>query len=358
MRVLCLTRYERLGSSSRVRFYQYLPYLRRQGVDIVTAPFFTDEYVRDLYSGRRASFRKMLGAYFRRLSNLMSNRRFDLLWVEKELFPWLPAWFENSFHRSKIPYVVDYDDAVFHRYDMHPSRMVRALLRQKIDQVMRHAGLVIAGNDYIASRAVKAGARKVEQLPSVVDVDQYAITEPGLDPVFRIGWIGSPVTAPYLDDLREVLATLSQESTVKLVLIGAGTVQPFDNVPVEALPWSEEIELRMSQKFDVGIMPLLDGPFERGKCGYKLIQYMASALPMVASPVAVNRQIVASEVNGYLAYSSVDWLAALRMLRDNVQKRKMMGQAGRRKAEQMYNLQVTAPRLFHLLSSLTNPRTS
>ena len=358
MRVLCLTRYERLGSSSRVRFYQYLPYLRKQGLELVTAPFFTDEYVRNLYSGRRASLKKVLGAYLQRLSVLRREKRFDLLWVEKELFPWLPAGIENLFQGSKIPYVVDYDDAVFHRYDMHPSAFVRTFLGHKIDRVMRRADLVIAGNDYIANRAVKAGARKVEQLPSVVDVDQYAITEPGLDPVFRIGWIGSPVTAPYLDDLREVLATLSQESTVKLVLIGAGTVQPFDNVPGEALPWSEEIELRMSQKFDVGIMPLLDGPFERGKCGYKLIQYMASALPVIASPVGVNRRIVEPEVNGYLAHSSADWLEALRTLRDDVQKRKAMGQAGRRKAEQMYNLQVTAPRLFHLLSNLTNPRTS
>ncbi|HEY3477186.1 MAG TPA: hypothetical protein VGK56_21400, partial [Anaerolineales bacterium] len=176
MQVLLLTRYERLGSSSRVRFYQYLPYLRKHGLEFVTAPFFTDEYVRDLYSGRRASFRKMLGAYLRRLSILMSSRKFDLLWVEKELFPWLPAEVENLFHVSKIPYAVDYDDAVFHRYDMHPSGMVRTLLGHKIDGVMRHAGLVIAGNDYIANRAVRAGARNVEQLPSVVDVDQYTIT--------------------------------------------------------------------------------------------------------------------------------------------------------------------------------------
>ncbi|HEY3475590.1 MAG TPA: glycosyltransferase, partial [Anaerolineales bacterium] len=180
----------------------------------------------------------------------------------------------------------------------------------------------------------------------------------GQDPVFRIGWIGSPVTARYLDGIREVLVTLSQESRVKLILIGAGSVQPFANVPVEADPWSEDIELRMSQKFDVGIMPLVDGPVERGKCGYKLIQYMASALPVVASPVGVNHEIVEPEVNGYLAHSSADWLAALRTLRDEIEKRKMMGQAGRRKAEQMYNLRVTAPRLLHLLSDLMKPSIS
>jgi glycosyltransferase involved in cell wall biosynthesis len=357
MQVLMLTRYERLGSSSRVRFYQYLPYLREQGLEIVAAPFFTDEYVRTLYSGRRASLTNVLGAYLRRLSNLMRGRKFDLLWVEKELFPWLPAGFEDLFHLSGIPYAVDYDDAVFHRYDLHPSSLVRALLGRKIDRVMRHAALVIAGNDYLAERAVNAGARQVEVLPSVVDVSQYVVTAPGPQPALRIGWIGSPVTAPYLDGIRGVLATLGQQSSVTLTLIGAGSVQPFANISVEALPWSEDIELRMSQKFDVGIMPLLDGPFERGKCGYKLIQYMGSALPVIASPVGVNRQIVEPEVNGYLARSAADWLSALRALRDDAQKRKMMGQAGRRKAEQMYNLQVTAPRLLHLLSGLSRPRT-
>lgn len=352
MQVLLLTRYERLGSSSRVRFYQYLPHLTAHGMEIVTAPFFTDEYVRNLYSGQRASLKGVLQAYLERLSVLTRSTSFDLLWVEKELFPWIPAVFETLFHRFKIPYAVDYDDAVFHRYDMHAAFLVRALLRHKIDSVMRDAALVIAGNEYIAARAIKAGARKVEQLPSVVDVSQYAITEPRSGPVFRIGWIGSPVTAPYLDLVRGVVGKLSQEFAVHLTLIGSGNVQPFSDVPMEILPWSEDVERRMSENFDVGIMPLVDGPFERGKCGYKLIQYMASALPVIASPVGVNQEIVEPEVNGYLAASPTDWLVALRELQGTAEKRKLMGQAGRRKAEQMYNLQITAPRLLTLLSSL------
>ena len=353
MRVLLLTRYERLGSSSRVRFYQYLSYLEEQGMTVVTAPFFDDEYVRTLYAGRRASLGSVARAYLRRLSILLRSRSFDLLWVEKELFPWLPAWFESFLSVSKIPYVVDYDDAVFHRYDIHRSRLVRALLGHKIDRVMQRAALVIAGNDYLAERAARAGARRVEQLPSVVDVSHYLLAEVSPSPTFRIGWIGSPVTAPYLDQVRETLDALSRESDVHVTLIGAGKLQPFTGVRTETRPWSEDIELRMSQLFDVGIMPLVDGPFERGKCGYKLIQYMASGLPVVASPVGVNRQIVEPQLNGYLANSSTDWLTALQALRNHPQKRKVMGQAGRRKAEQMYNLQVTAPRLFNLLSSLT-----
>ena len=355
MRILALTRYERLGSSSRVRFYQYFPYLEAQGLEIVTAPFFDDEYVRNLYSGQRASTATVLQAYLKRLSVLLRSASFDLLWIEKELLPWIPAWLEDLFHSRKIPYVVDYDDAVFHRYDMHGSTLVRALLGRKIDGVMRHAGLVIAGNQYLAERATSAGALRVEFLPSVVDVSQYALTEPSKGHDFRLGWIGSPVTAPYLDLVGEAVSKLHHESPVKIILIGAGNVQPFPGVLAEVLPWSEPIELTLGQQFDVGIMPLVDGPFERGKCGYKLIQYMASGLPVVASPVGVNQEIVEPQVNGYLATSSEEWLAALRELRASAQIRKTMGQAGRRKAEQKYNLQGTAPQLLSLLSSLTKP---
>ena len=353
MRVLLLTRYERLGSSSRVRFFQYIPYLTTHGMEIVPAPFFNDDYVRNLYAGHQISLKTVLSAYLKRLSALAGSTSFDLLWIEKELFPWMPAWFETLFHILNIPYIVDYDDAIFHRYDRHGSLLVRALLGRKIDSIMRQASMVIAGNEYLAERAVKAGSKNVEYLPSVVDVSQYMMTEPISNSIFRIGWIGAPITALYLDLMRDAIELLSQESKVHLVLIGAGRIQPFPNVSMEILPWSEDIERGLSQKFDVGIMPLVDGLFERGKCGYKLIQYMASSLPVVASPVGVNQQIVEPRVNGYLAASSQEWFTALRDLRDDIQKRKMMGQAGRQKAEQMYNLQVTAPKLLTLLSSLT-----
>jgi glycosyltransferase involved in cell wall biosynthesis len=319
---------------------------------MVNAPFFEDAYVSNVYAGRRTSFWAVLQAYLKRLSVLTQATSFDLLWVEKELLPWLPAIFETLLQKLHARYVVDYDDAVFHRYEMHPNFLIRTLLKHKIDHVMHHASLVIAGNEYLADRAIKAGAGNVEYLPSVVDVSQYEIKESSSDSPFRIGWIGSPVTAPYLALIQEAISELSRELNVELVLIGAGHFQPFPPIPTRVLPWSEDIERRLSQEFDVGIMPLVDGPFERGKCGYKLIQYMASALPVIASPVGVNQQIVEPLVNGYLAHTSTDWLTALRELRDDVQKRKMMGQRGRQKAEQMYNLQVTAPKLLSLLSGL------
>lgn len=351
MRVLALTRYESLGSSSRVRFYQYVPYLESRGVEIVTSPLLDNNYVRGLYSGTKTPLRSILFAYAKRLNTLLLKGSFDLLWVEKELLPWFPSLFEAFCRASHPPYVVDYDDAVFHRYDMHSRFFVRALLGKKIDHVMRNAGLVIVGNDYLGDRALKAGARRVEYLPSVVDVGQYHTKLHRNVSTFHIGWIGSPLTARYLNLIREVIHQLNQESNIHMVLMGAGSQSPYPHVPTEILPWSEETESLLSHKIDVGIMPLVDEPFERGKCGYKLVQYMAGGIPVVASPIGVNRQMVEPGINGYLANSTDDWLHALRSIRDNLELRAAMGKAGHQKAKKLYNLEVTAPRLLTFLSA-------
>lgn len=346
MNILALPRYQRLGPSSRVRFYQYYPALRAQGFDIQDAPFFSDNYVRRLYAKQPVQMGEVISAYLRRLSTLLRTRDFDLLWLEKEFLPWIPAPLETLLARQ--PYVVDYDDAVFHRYDLHRSGLVRRVLGRKIDRVMRNAALVVAGNEYLADRARAAGAKRVEILPSVVDADLYA-PAPARASGFAVGWIGSPVTAPYLEQVRAALEMLTSSGQATVSLIGAGDAIKWDNAHVHILPWREESEIQHIQNFDVGIMPLLDEPFERGKCGYKLIQYMACGLPVVASPVGVNAQIVEHGVTGFLAENEQDWRQALAFLRDNPQKRREMGRAGRAKIEREYSLGATAPKLADLL---------
>ena len=353
MRILSLTRYERLGSSSRVRFYQYFPYLLAHGIQIQNAALLDNEYVRRLYNQKPAAFIPIIQSYFQRITWLARSRSFDLLWIEKELLPWVLAWMEYLLSRLRVPYVVDYDDAIFHRYDAHPNWAIRALLGRKIDAVMRAATLVIVGNDYLATRAHQAGARRVEYLPSVVDASRYTHPQrPGGR--FHIGWIGSPITAPFLKGIHEPLRKLSQDANTKLILIGLGEEDPLPGIPKEKVPWSEEKEASFMEYLDVGIMQLPDEPFERGKCGYKLIQYMAGGLPVIASPVGINARIVEHGRNGYLASIEEEWMEALQTLRDNPEARNQMGSAGRRKVEEEYDLRGTAPRLLDLLTSAAN----
>ena len=150
LRVLLLSRYGERGASSRVRSFQYLPHLRASGFDVTVAPLFDDGYLERIYAGRRPGWAAVGGAYGARVLRLFGSRQHDLVWVEKELFPWLPAWADLVLARIAPRLVLDYDDAIFHRYDAHRSRFVRRVLGGKIDAVMRAADLVLAGNDYLA----------------------------------------------------------------------------------------------------------------------------------------------------------------------------------------------------------------
>jgi len=350
MRVVLLSRYDRLAASSRVRSYQYIPYLRELGIAVESRPLFDDRYIERLYRGRRRLVMPILAGYVRRLWDLITASRSDLLWIEYELFPWLPAWFERALARLGVPYVVDYDDAIFHRYDSHRAALVRGVLGRKIDQVMQGARVVLAGNEYLAERARRAGAARVEWIPTVVDLNRYQVPTPHHDRPYTVGWIGSPLTAPYLQLIRDALAQVCRDDGVHLTLVGSGPVS-LDHVAVDVRPWSESSEVQELQQFDVGIMPLRDEPWERGKCGYKLIQYMACGRPVVASPVGTSSQIVEHGINGFLATAASEWVQALRALRDP-ELRARLGAAGRAKVERDYCVQVTAPRLAALFHSI------
>ncbi|OJY88568.1 MAG: glycosyl transferase family 1 [Lysobacterales bacterium 63-13] len=348
MRVLMLPRYDSLGASSRLRMLQYIPALEAAGIHVDAAPLLDDGYVSDLYSGR-VSPAKVLRAYVRRLRLLWTGRSHDLIWLEKELFPWLPAWLERFLLPGRTPLVVDYDDAVFHRYDQHRLALVRWLLGRKIDRVMRRADMVIVGNDYLAERARAAGAAQVEWLPTVVDLQRYpprAIKETADDVV--IGWIGSPATAHYLHLVAAAIAAVASRHAIRCVAIGARPDQ-VSGTPFEAWPWSESDEVSMLYRIDIGIMPLPDAPWEKGKCGYKLIQYMACGLPVVASPVGVNTQIVQQGETGELARSTAEWTQAIERLVTDVERRRRMGEAGRQRVQRDYSLQAQAHRLVGLL---------
>jgi glycosyltransferase involved in cell wall biosynthesis len=356
MKVLALPRYERLGASSRMRFLQYLPWLARGGLEVTVSGLFSDAYVRALQRSRRDR-RAIVRSYARRLSRLLGARGFDLLWIEKESLPWLPGLVERALLPGGVPYVLDYDDAVFHRYDQHPRGAIRWAFGEKHPALMRGAALVVAGNEYLAEFAARAGATDIAVLPTAVDLDRYRLDRgerPAEDGAPRVGWIGQRATAGFLRPLAPLFGRLAAAGRARFVAIG---IDPGAlGLPMEGVPWSEDTEARSLRTLDVGIMPLADGPFERGKCGYKLVQYMASGLPVVASPVGVNRRLVEHGVNGLLADGPREWEVAIETLLADPALRRRMGEAGRRKVEEGYCLTVTGPRLVELLGRAAGSR--
>jgi glycosyltransferase involved in cell wall biosynthesis len=252
-----------------------------------------------------------------------------------------------------IPIVSDYDDAVFHRYDQHKNPLIRLLLGKKIDHVMANSALVTAGNAYLLNRAKVAGARNIEIVPTVVNVDLYqTASTPVTDRKLRIGWIGTPETwGKYGAPRTSFFRGLALNSGAVFSLVGAKLEQSTEDV-FEFVPWSEATEISAIQRMDIGIMPLIDHPWERGKCGYKLIQYMACGLPVVASPVGVNTSIIEHGVNGFLAESDDEWRDALTTLLADSALRKRMGAAGRNKVISTYSIQAQGPRVSSLLAKI------
>jgi len=354
MKILFLTKYSRSGASSRYRSFQYLPCLLQEGLDCVVSPFFDDNYLNNRYQHGSGSKMDLIRALLRRIGALGQVRDFDLVVIEYEILPYFPALFERVLNWFGVRYVVDYDDALFHQYDNHRNPLIRFLFGKKIATVMRHAELVVAGNAYLADYAVRAVARRMEIIPTVIDLDRYPLPEVRSNNQyeFTIGWIGSPSTAKYLKTIGSALAKVCRNNgNIKLRLIGSGDVE-LPDVNMETVPWNEDNEVELMHSFDVGIMPLPDEAWARGKCGFKLIQYMACGLPVIASPVGVNSEIVQHGENGFLATAQDDWEQALNSMISDAALRKKMGESGRKKVEQHYCLQVTAPKLIQLLKSV------
>lgn len=352
IRALALTKYGRLGASSRLRSLQYLPELRRWEIEVTVHHLLSDELLLTRFERNGYRLWSLLHAYAIRFSMLCRRRQFDLVWIEKESLPWFPLWIEQMVLRD-VPYVLDFDDAIFHNYDRHKNGWIRHFFGRRLDGLMSRAALVVVGNNYLAQRARSAGAQWVEVLPTAIDLDRYPVRSRasealGSGSILRIVWIGSPSTARYLELLGEPLRALAERYSFVLRVIGGGAVN-LRGVQVEEVQWMEDNEVADISKCDIGVMPLLDSPWEQGKCGYKLIQYMACGLPVVASNVGVNSEIVRHGQNGFLASSSQDWVDALGRLMDDRKLRAQMGLVGRERVEQQYCIQQTGPKLSEML---------
>lgn len=352
MKLLAFTKYDREAASTRVRLLQYVPALAAAGIEVEHRPLLSDAYVRSLAGGERPPRTAIGRAYAGRLVDLLRRPDADLLWVYAELLPWLPGGFERLILRHRLPIVYDLDDAFFVPYDQHRSAAVRAVLGGKLEPLLRHAAAVTCGNDYLRAHAARFNSNAIV-VPTVVDTDRYVAAKRTADAPPVIGWLGSPTTWANVRPLLPVLKRLHEDTGVRIRVVGAGRAADGDRFNgMDIVDWTEASEVSEVQRFTVGIMPLIDAPFQRGKSGYKLVQYMACGLPTVASPVGVNGQIVVEGESGLLATEEAEWERALRLLLADPQLRETMGRNGRERAVADYSLVSQAPRLVDLFRSV------
>jgi glycosyltransferase involved in cell wall biosynthesis len=333
MRILILPRYSARGASSRYRFWQYVPGLERAGHEVEVKPLVADGYLTGLYSTGRRSGRWLAVGYAARFLDALRAWRYDAVLCEQEVFPFLPAAAEMIVSKLNSRFILDYDDAAYCKYNGWP------VLRRKIARLMAAAETVVAGNSYLAGYA-RRFTPHVAVIPTVVDLAGYPNRQnaPPYSKI-RIVWIGTPLTASFLQPLIPQLTRLqNKHPNLSFRFIGAGSFST-NGLQTETREWSVATEGQLLSECDIGIMPLPDTEFTRAKCGLKLIQYMACGLPVVASPVGVNCEIVEENRNGFLAANAQEWFEKLDALVANVDLRKRLGESGRSKVAVQYTLE-------------------
>lgn len=337
------------AAATRQRLLQFGDYFRQEGIELAVSPLFSNTYLDRLYADDRRSLHSVLQAYWSRLADLIAARDAQFLWVYAELFPYLPGWSERVVKALGVPVIYDFDDAFFHQYDRHSNPAIRRLLGRKLEPALKSASLAVCGNRYLADYAGRF-CRRTEIVPTVVDTSVFApsAVREIANKVTTVGWIGSPSTWKYVLPFVPLLQSLAGQENLRISAVGAGYGGPRPR-GFEFRAWTEEDEVALIQEMDIGIMPLPDEPWARGKCGYKLIQYMACGLPVIASPVGVNSEIVEHGVNGFLAESEREWADAIRRLAADPQLRRSMGMAGRKTVERRYSLSVQGPRLARMV---------
>jgi glycosyltransferase involved in cell wall biosynthesis len=333
IKVLILSRYDTLGASSRVRIYQYLPFLIND-FDFVISSFFSNDMLQNLYMGNNRNYFSLFVRYVKRIFVLLNLSSYDIIWIEKEVFPYLPGFMDTFLLPKNKRIILDYDDAIFHNYDKKNNFLLRFLFNNKLKNIISCSSDIFVGNSYLRNY-VGRWNNNVSFLFSVVDENKYLPIKSNSSSIFTIGWIGSPSTSKYLNDIIPFLNILSSEYKIRLITIG--TKENFNSsFEVLQYSWSLETEVELINMFDVGIMPLLDDVWERGKCGFKLIQYMACGIPVIASPVGINSEIVSSDV-GFLAISEKDWVQSFAKLISSDSLRTQMGIKARQRIENSFS---------------------
>ena len=349
IKVLGLALYGPLAASHRIRLGQYCDGLTEAGIELNVQSLLGNEYLRSRFQGGTLPILHLLGAGLDRIRLLLSRKKFDIAIVHCELFPFLPGWLEQA--ALNIPFVYDFDDSFYLRYRTGDLAWLNPVLGRKFDYFMRGAALITAGNSYLATYASRFNAN-VTVLPSVVDTARFVPNAHLESSIFTIGWIGSPSTATYLQSLVAPLQMLGRERRLKFVVIG-GKAPYIEGIEVVEFQWSEDTEVDLINTFDVGVMPLPDDEWTRGKCAFKLVQYMACGLPVVASRVGANIDLVTQDC-GFLVSTADQWVDAIRQLWEQPLMRTKMGVSSRKRVVDYYSLQSNLPILSNVIHKVAS----
>lgn len=329
----------------RYRFEQYFEDLKKAGLQPELSYILSEEDDALLYTQGRyiSKARIALKARQVRKQDLKRIRTFDLVVVFREALFTRSQFFERGVHKAGVPMVVDFDDAIWIK-DVSPGNRILGVLKDpgKLARLLPMCAGATAGNSYLAAYA-KPLTQSVHELPSTVDCELiYPLAKPDIpNKPIVIGWSGSPTTYPHIASLLPVFKKLRLKygGGIEFHIVGA----PPTEVALEGIhfiPWQAAQENALLNAFDIGVMPLPNTSWTQGKCGMKLLLYMAAGLPVVASPVGVNASM--THGHGLTAKTESDWFNALVALVENPDQRKSFGDTGRQFVLERYSRQAWA----------------
>ncbi|MBT9138962.1 MAG: N-acetyl-alpha-D-glucosaminyl L-malate synthase [Syntrophomonadaceae bacterium] len=232
------------------------------------------------------------------------------------------------------------------------SLLLKLRYKNSIPEILKASSYVITGNDYLRNYALRFN-RNVAVIPTSIDTDKYTAKRKASKKKDKIiiGWMGSRSTAFYLEQLKGVFKALSQKYRIGLHIIGADEYR-IKGVDITNKRWSLEKEVADLRELDIGVAPLIDDGWGRGKCGLKVLQYMGIGIPCVSSNVGVNAEIIVDGVNGFLAGTESEWIEKLSLLIEDKTLRRRLGAAGRRTVEKDFSLKENAPKLKSILKEV------
>lgn len=335
----------------RYRIEQWEPILRRLGAEITYAPFESAKLNKYLYTNGNVARKaeSLVQSYLKRFQTLLKVKKFDVLYLYREASLIGPAFFEKLYKTRKIPVVYDFDDAIF-LPTVSEANSKFAFLKSpdKVKTNCRLADEITVGNEFLAEYARQYN-QKVTVIPSTIDTGQYLPVESyGKNPVPVIVWSGSITTLEHLRSIQTTLQELARTEKFKLRVIGATDFE-LAGVEIENVRWQAQTEAADLAAGDIGIMPLPDDRWSKGKCGMKALQYMGMGIPTVCSNVGANGEIVSDGENGFLASNNEEWLLKLKNLLHSVELRSRIGRAGRETVVRKYSAEIHAPRMFEVL---------
>lgn len=329
--------------SQRFRFEQYLDFLKENGFDWEWSYLIDEKDDKIFYKpgNHLAKFRIMLKSRRKRSKEVRSSKKYDIVFVQRECYMMGSTRFERGFAKnSKL--IFDFDDSIWLQNVSEANKRLAFLKNpEKTSELVEIADIVFAGNEYLRQYALKFN-KNVVIVPTTIDTEEYQrVNIPDRKDAVCIGWSGSITTIQHFEFAIPALEIIHKKygDRVRFQVIGDGNYS-YEPLGIQGIPWKKDTELKDLSEIDIGLMPLPDDEWAKGKCGLKGLQYMALEIATIMSPVGVNTEIIQHGKNGYLASTTEEWVEVISKLIESEELRKKIGSAGRQTVVEKYSVEA------------------